>query len=82
MFSLLTVFLLVFWFVSALTTCVCVVSGWFIHNRQTPLLGGGRDLHIKKQEIIQQELAFRLSQILAGWTKGCCSTSYDITQYH
>ena len=82
MFSLLTVSLGVFWFVSALTTCVCVVSGGFIHNRQTPLLGGGIDLHIKKQEIIQQELVFGLSQNLAGWTKSRCATSYDITQYH
>ena len=82
MFALLTVFLGLFLFVSALTTRVCVVSGGFIHNRQTPLLGGGIDLHIKKQEIIQQELVFGLSQNLAGWTKGRCATSYDITQYH
>lgn len=82
MFSLLTVFLGVFWFVSAYPICFYVVFGGFIHNRQTPLLGGGIDLYIKKQEIIQQELGFELSQSLAGWTKGGCSTSYDITQYH
>jgi hypothetical protein len=80
--SLLTVSLGLLWFVSACGMCVYVVSCGFIHNRQTPLLGGGVDLHIKKQEIIQQELAFGLSQNLAGWTKGRCSTSYDITQYH
>ena len=62
--------------------CFYVVFGGFIHNRQTPLLGGGRDLYIKKQEIIQQDLAFGLSRNLTGWTKGCCSTGYDITQYH
>ena len=82
MFALLTVSFGLFWVVSVWPICVCVVSGGFIHNRQTPLLGGGIDLHIKKQEIIQQGFVCGLSQNLAGWTKGCCSTIYDITQYH
>lgn len=82
MFSLLTVSRGLFWFINAYTICVYVFSGGFIHNRQTPLLGGGIDLLIKKQEIIQQKLASGLSQNLTGWTKGRCSTSYDITQYH